>query len=86
MPAQLIDTNVMLASSAIHNALSNLATDASPSEPALRERIYKALKEFEESTEFIVLDEEGTIRDEYERNMPYNTSADSRISLKVGLI
>lgn len=78
MPAHLIDTNVMLAASAIHSDLSNLAAHASPPEAHLREIVYAALKAFEESDDFIVLDEEGTIRAEYERNMPFNSEMGSQ--------
>lgn len=73
MEAYLIDTNVMLAASAIYNDLSNLADDAMPVEPKLRELIFKILEDFEESDDLLVLDEEGTILEEYNRNMPFNT-------------
>lgn len=69
----LVDTNVMLAASAVRE-LSNLAHDAMPREIELREMIYQWLSDFDKSDERIVLDEEGLIRDEYERNMHYNTS------------
>lgn len=74
MQAYLIDTNVMLAASAIFSDFSNLANDAMPVEPELRELVYQTLKDFEESTDHLVLDDEGVIRDEYERNMPFNTT------------
>lgn len=69
---KLIDTNVMLAASAIHSDLSALVEDASPPDPELREMVYRALLAFEESDELLVLDEEGLIHAEYERNMPFN--------------
>jgi hypothetical protein len=73
MSAYLIDTNVMLAASAIFN-LSNLANEASPVEVELREIVFNTLKSFEDSDDRLVLDYEGSIRDEYERNMPFNTT------------
>lgn len=67
----LVDTNVMLAASAV-SELSNLAVRAMPQEIELREMIYKWLADFDQSDRRIVLDEEGLVRDEYERNMPFN--------------
>ncbi|MFA6699225.1 MAG: hypothetical protein WCS28_03560 [Thiomicrospira sp.] len=67
----LVDTNVMLAASAV-SELSNLAVRAMPQEIELREMIYEWLADFDQSERRIVLDEEGLVRDEYERNMPFN--------------
>ena len=67
----LVDTNVMLAASAV-SELSNLAVRAMPQEIELREKIYEWLADFDQSDRRIVLDEEGLVRDEYERNMPFN--------------
>lgn len=67
----LVDTNVMLAASAV-SELSNLAVRAMPKEIELREMIYEWLADFDQSDRRIVLDEEGLVRDEYERNMPFN--------------
>lgn len=67
----IVDTNVMLAASAVHE-LSNLAVRAMPQEIELREMIYEWLADFDQSDRRIVLDEEGLVRDEYERNMPFN--------------
>ncbi len=67
----LVDTNVMLAASAVLD-LSNQAVRAMPREIELREMIYEWLAEFEQSDLRIVLDEAGLVRDEYERNMPFN--------------
>ena len=67
----LVDTNVMLAASAV-SELSNLAVRAMPQEIELRELIYEWLADFDQSDRRIVLDEEGLVRDEYERNMPFN--------------
>lgn len=75
---KLIDTNVMLAASAISSDLSALVLDASPPDIALREIVYDALKQFEESDELMVLDDEGLIREEYERNMPFNSQMQSQ--------
>lgn len=67
----LVDTNVMLAASAV-SELSNLAVRAMPQEIELREMIYEWLVDFDQSDRRIVLDEKGLVRDEYERNMPFN--------------
>ncbi|WP_339064493.1 hypothetical protein [Teredinibacter turnerae] len=67
----LIDTNVMLAASAV-GALSNVADRAMPHEIELRERVFEWLVNFEESDEKLVLDESGLVRAEYERNLPFN--------------
>ena len=75
---KLIDTNVMLAASAIYSDLSALVGDASPHEVELREIVYEALKCFEESADLLVLDDEGLIREEYDRNMPYNQQMQSQ--------
>lgn len=68
----LVDTNVMMAASAALE-LSNLVVRAMPQEIELRETIYLWLSNFEASEDHIVLDEEGLIRTEYERNMAYNS-------------
>ena len=67
----LVDTNVMLAASAV-SELSNQAMRAMPQEIELREMIFEWLADFDQSDRRIVLDEEGLVRDEYERNMPFN--------------
>jgi hypothetical protein len=67
----LVDTNVMLAASAVQE-LSNHGVRAMPKEIELREMIYEWLADFDQSGRRIVLDEEGLVRDEYERNMPFN--------------
>lgn len=67
----LVDTNVMLAASAV-SELSNLAVRAMPKEIELREVIYEWLAQFDLSDHQIVLDENGLVFDEYERNMPFN--------------
>lgn len=67
----LVDTNVMLAASAVQG-LSNLAVRAMPQEIELREMVYEWLADFDQSDAHIVLDEEGLVRAEYERNMPFN--------------
>ncbi|MBX9348491.1 hypothetical protein K5M36_15455 [Chromobacterium vaccinii] len=67
----LVDTNVMLAASAI-SELSNVAARAMPREIELRELVYKWLVEFELSDNRIVLDDVGLVLAEYERNMPHN--------------
>jgi hypothetical protein len=67
----LVDTNVMLAASAV-SELSNVATRAMPREIELRELVYDWLVAFDVSDDRIVLDDVGLVVDEYERNMPYN--------------
>jgi hypothetical protein len=67
----LVDTNVMMAASAVLE-LSNLAVRAMPQEIELREKVYQWLAEFDQSSDRIVLDEEGLVQDEYDRNMPFN--------------
>lgn len=72
MGMYLVDTNVMLAASAVFDLLSNLASEAEPEDADLRELVYKWLRNFEMEEQVIVLDEERLIRDEYERNMRFN--------------
>lgn len=67
----LVDTNVMLAASAV-SELSNQAVRAMPQEIELREMIYQWLADFDQSDRRIVLDDIGLVRDEYDRNMPFN--------------
>ncbi len=67
----LVDTNVMLAASAVQE-LSDLAVRAMPQEIELREMVYDWLADFDNSDDHIVLDEEGLVRAEYDRQMPYN--------------
>lgn len=67
----LIDTNVMMAASAIRE-LSNVAARAMPKQIEWREVIYQWLVNFDQSDQRIVLDEDGLVVAEYERNMPYN--------------
>lgn len=67
----LIDTNVMLAASAIHE-FSLVAERAMPEEIELREMVFEWLAEFDESDQKMLMDEEGLVREEYERNLPYN--------------
>jgi hypothetical protein len=43
-----------------------------PQEIELREMIMNGLLRFDQSDRRIVLDEEGLVRNEYERNMPHN--------------
>jgi len=54
----LIDTNVMLAASAI-SELSNVATRAMPREIELRESVYEWLVQFDQSDDHMVLDDAG---------------------------
>jgi hypothetical protein len=70
----LVDTNVMLAASAVHE-LSRVAGRAMPREQALREQVFEWLVDFDQSEKHLVLDDLGLIRDEYERNLPHNWQA-----------
>lgn len=67
----LIDTNVMMAASAVRE-LSSVVVRAMPREVELREQVFEWLAAFDQSDDRIVLDDVGLIRDEYERNLPYN--------------
>jgi len=67
----LIDTNVLMAASAL-GEVSAVAARAMPREIELREIVYQWLENFDLSEDVIVLDELGLIRDEYERNLPFN--------------
>ena len=67
----LIDTNVMLAASAVRE-LSNVANRAMPKEIELREQVFEWLASFEQSDDHIVLDDVGLVQHEYDRNLPYN--------------
>lgn len=67
----LVDTNVMLAASAVLE-LSNVATRAMPREIELRKLVYEWLMNFDLSDDRIVLDDVGLVLAEYERNMPHN--------------
>ncbi len=73
MPTYLVDTNVMLAASACHNSCSALLNEAEPKEPELRERVYNWLRDFDLSTDSILLDEDWLIRGEYEHKMAFNS-------------
>ena len=72
MPSFLIDTNVMLAASAVFDELSNLANHAEPPDPHLREIIFNWLTAFEQSGDVVILDTEFLIQKEYERKMRFN--------------
>lgn len=72
MSTFLVDTNVMLAASAVYDNLSWLVNDAMPKESELRQLVYQWLNEFDISDHVILMDEEGLILDEYERNMRFN--------------
>ncbi|MEK8049558.1 hypothetical protein AACH10_04840 [Ideonella sp. DXS22W] len=67
----LIDTNVMMAASAVRE-LSAVAARAMPQEVLLREIVFDWLTQFDQSDSRIVLDDAGLIRGEYERNLPFN--------------
>jgi hypothetical protein len=52
-----------------------MAKDAMPLEIELREKVFKRLMDFEQSDDMLVLDMEGAIWEEYDRNLPRNTSS-----------
>lgn len=62
----------MMAASAV-SELSRVFAEAMPQEIDLRERVHEWLTSFAESDDWIALDEEGLIRDEYERNLQFNS-------------
>jgi len=71
MAMYLVDTNVMLAASAI-SEFSNVAARAMPREIELRELVYNWLVDFDQSDNRLVLDEIGLVLAEYDRHMSYN--------------
>jgi len=73
MNAYLIDTNVLLAASAYYHPASKLFEVAEPGAESIgfRELIFNELKIFAESDDKLVLDVDGVILHEYEKNLPY---------------
>lgn len=79
----LIDNNVMMGASAFVED-SQLFGYAEPPDPALREAIYRWLRDFDLAEDRMILDEDGLIRAEYENNMPYNQrSFDQEYGMRV---
>jgi hypothetical protein len=66
----LVDTNVMMAASAVHE-LSSVATLAMPREIELRELAFRWLADFDCSDQKILLDDEDLIVTEYQNHLPY---------------
>ena len=67
----VVDTNVLIAASAV-NAASPVAKDATPSDPALRMRVWAWLDEFRASSSRLVLDGQGGIKQEYSNKLGFN--------------
>jgi hypothetical protein len=67
----VVDTNVLVAASAAVLQASE-CIDATPSDPALRFKIWQWLSEFEASASRLVLDSAGRIAEEYDNNLNFN--------------
>lgn len=67
----LVDTNVMLGASASFPG-SALVNRAMPLEPNLREDLFEWLKKFSDSSDVLLLDEEGVVQEEYDKNMAWS--------------
>ncbi|EPY5523557.1 hypothetical protein ACXD0Q_003629 [Klebsiella aerogenes] len=67
----VVDTNVLIAASA-GDPHRNREIDATPADVNLREIVWNWLTEFELSPAKMVLDFEGKIADEYEKNLNFN--------------
>lgn len=74
MTFYLIDTNVMLAASASHEAQSDVQGRAMPHEAGLRQHVHDWLATFDLSDDGLVLDEASLIMYEYQRNLPFSQS------------
>ncbi|MHB8764695.1 MAG: hypothetical protein ACYDA8_10235 [Deferrisomatales bacterium] len=67
----VVDTNVLIAASAVE-AGSPVARDATPREPALRQRVHDWLTTFEVAETRMVLDGAGKIYEEYGNKLGFN--------------
>jgi hypothetical protein len=67
----VVDTNVLIAASAI-DADSPVAQDATPSDPALRLKVWRWMERFRESNSHLVLDGQGGIEEEYSHKLGFN--------------
>jgi hypothetical protein len=67
----VVDTNVLIAASSADPA-SSVAHDATPTDPALRQRVWKWLDEFERSTNCLVMDMACRIDEEYRNKLGFN--------------
>lgn len=67
----VVDTNVLIAASAI-DADSPIARDATPDDPALRQKVWNWLSDFQQSGSHLVLDGQGGIEAEYAKKLGFN--------------
>lgn len=67
----LVDTNVMLGASA-YLPTTALSGRAMPLEWDLREKLFNWLSQFDLSDDILLLDEDGLVRAEYDRNIPWH--------------
>jgi hypothetical protein len=67
----VVDTNVLIAASAI-DANSEIANDATPSDPELRRKVWQWLYDFQLSASHLVLDGQGQIEVEYGNKLGFN--------------
>lgn len=70
-PRYVVDTNVLIAASTV-DATSSVAKDATPSDPALRMRVWDWLDQFSKSNSRLVLDGQGKIEKEYRNKLGFN--------------
>ena len=71
-PRYVVDTNVLIAASAVLNPISSSAKDATPKDPELRQEVHEWLTEYQCSDSRMVLDGEGGINQEYCDNLGFN--------------
>ncbi|HMY00235.1 MAG TPA: hypothetical protein PLY05_06705 [Agitococcus sp.] len=64
----VVDTNVLIAASAIQNA----KLDVTPDDPVLCQQVFEWLSQFEQADSYLVLDGEGKIHEEYEKKLGFN--------------
>lgn len=67
----VVDTNVLIAASAVDTD-SALAGEATPSDPELRQKVWVWLNSFRKDISHLVLDGQGGIAKEYNRNVGFN--------------
>jgi hypothetical protein len=67
----VVDTNVLIAASAV-DANSPIARNATPTDPALRMKVWQWLSEFQQSNTRLALDGRGGIENEYAKNLGFN--------------
>jgi len=67
----VVDTNVLIAASAV-DADSAIARNTTPSDPALRMKVWEWLDTFQQDTSKLVLDGQGGIEQEYGKKLGFN--------------